>query len=61
MIRVGPGEVGTPKGNAKQEFIDLCKKVLNANIKEHKANDIISFIRESDKTHITEYILNKIS
>ena len=32
MIRVGPGEVGTPKGDAKQEFINLCQtKLLNEN------------------------------
>lgn len=28
MIRVGPGEIGTPKGNTKQEFINLCQKKL---------------------------------
>lgn len=29
MIRIGPGEVGTPKGDAKQQGIDRTKEVLN--------------------------------
>lgn len=53
MIRVGPGEVNTPKGNAKQEFIDLCKNVLGSNIKESKL--FINYIRKNIKS-ITQYI-----
>ena len=34
MIRVGQGEVGTPKGQAKQDFIDLCRKKLGIRVKE---------------------------
>ena len=28
MIRVGAGEIGTPKGDAKEKFINLCQKKL---------------------------------
>lgn len=31
MIRVGPGEVGTPKGDAKEAGIQLAKEKLNVN------------------------------
>ena len=48
MIRVGPGEVGTPKGDAKQSFIDLCKQTLKVNIKEskHQMKSINLYISE---------------
>lgn len=39
MINVGVGEVGTPKGDAKQHAIDLTQKtLLNISLKEHLKN-----------------------
>ena len=51
MIRVGPGEVGTPKGNAKQEFIDLCQSKL---LTEHKMMSLKEYITESEVISINE-------
>lgn len=47
MIRVGPGEVGTPKGDAKQNFIDLCQAKL---LTEHKMISLKEYIAEKLKT-----------
>lgn len=53
MIRIGPGEINTSKGNAKQEFIDLCKNILGNNIKESEL--FINYIKKNIKS-ITQYI-----
>lgn len=46
MIRVGPGETGTPKGDAKQAFIDLCKEKLNVKLKEQKMLSLRDYVAE---------------
>ena len=52
MIRVGVGEVGTPKGDAKQAFIDLAsQKLLN----ESKYKSLNKYINENMKS-LYEYI-----
>lgn len=56
MIRVGPGEVGTLKGDAKQSFIDLCKKILKANIKEN-LKEYTSFRMNPISQYISEKLL----
>lgn len=38
MIRVGPGEVGTPKGDAKEAFIKLAEETLKVSAKESKVS-----------------------
>ena len=47
MIRVGPGEINTPKGDAKQNFIDLCQKTLQGNVHENSMKSLRAFIMES--------------
>ena len=47
MIHVGPGEVGTPKGDTKQAFIDLCQSKLVNNIQEHRMKTLKEYINES--------------
>ena len=59
MIRVGPGEVGTPKGNAKQEFIDLCKETLGVNIKESKQSLKTYLMNNQNIVMINDFIFNK--
>lgn len=49
MINVGPGEVGTPKGDAKQAFIDLCQTKLGQGVKEHRIKTLKEYIIESLK------------
>ena len=49
MIHVGPGEVGTPKGDTKQAFIDLCQSKLVNNIQEHRMKTLKEYIMENLK------------
>lgn len=53
MIRVGSGEKGTPKGDAKQSFIDLCKKTLNVKLTE-KLKEYTSYNMKELKQYIIE-------
>ena len=54
MIRVGPGEVNTPKGDAKQAFIDLCKKtLLNESLKLNK------YIQYSNMKNLNDFIIER--
>ena len=56
MIRVGPGEVGTPKGDDKQSFIDLAEKTLSMN--ENNMHSLKDFINESKHMSLSDFVEN---
>jgi hypothetical protein len=57
MIRVGPGEVGTPKGEGKEAAIKLAEKTL----KVFESLSLKDMVRESYIPKLIDYILEEVS
>lgn len=57
MIRVGPGEVGTPKGDGKLAAIELAEKTL----KVFESLSLKEMIKESCMSKLIDYILEEVS
>lgn len=56
MIKVGPGEVGTPKGIGKENAIKLAEKTLNV----YKSASLNNMINDSNMNNLIEYIIEAI-
>lgn len=53
MIRVGPGEVGTPKGDAKEAGIRLVQQALQV---ENRMASLVNYITESKNNGYMEHL-----